>query len=538
MKIKVRSLGLGVAIAIMIALAPGLAVQVAEAGSGHDSMTIVVLSGSPEERGLDYGTAAKKAIKANLDRFWQELEEGGVDRADVLAKANANELGLPDEIRREIRAIAAGADVDYGDLLAMNLYGTALGGRGGCTQFVAVGSGSADGEVIASKNRDESGVNILMIMKPTEDNYGFVAVTEAGHWGVSFGLSETSLCDGNNWMPIPSDAFCEGGYTELTMNRLVLEKCATVDEAIAYVDAQPKYGGSTLMVADKDKAAFIETVPSNGEGYWLDPSIPDTVPMVVTDGVACHANHYMYEPYYSMVIEDGFGSMWTPSIARYDNGIRLIEEAGGVVSAEQVISFCRDLEDFGNSHPNWIKDAHPEIPWECWEDGWPGFSICNARTVSSGVFELNSEYPDTLSRMWTAIYNPCWCPYVPVHNAVVGDPDTANEALMPYRDGTAWLVSMRLRTVEANEWGCLVPAFEEWENEARAAAETIEEQAMDLIDSGMVEEAVAMVTGHDCEKAIEAVDLMISMGSWVNGDYDLTSPGEGLRSGEVGEKQA
>lgn len=520
----------------MIAIAPGLAMRTATAEGGQDSTLVVVLSGSPEERGLDYGSAAKKAIRANLDLFLQELEDGGYDRADLLARTNANEQSLPDEMRREIRAIAAGADVDYGDLLAMNFYGTTIRAKGGCTQFVAVGSGTVDGEVIASKNRDESGVNILMIMKASEGSYGFVGVTEAGYWGISFGLSETSLCDGNNWMPIPDEAFCEGGYTELTMNRMVLEKCADVDEAILFIDNQPKYGGSTLMVADTNKAAFIETVPSNGDGYWLNSSIPDIVTLVVTDGVACHTNHYLYEPYYSMVIEDGFGSMWTPSIARYDNGIRLIEEAEGVVSAEQVISFCRDLEDFGNSHPNWIKDEHPEIPWECWEDGWPGFSICNARTVSSGVFEMNSEYPDTLSTMWTAIYNPCWCPYVPLHNAIIGD--DANAALMPYRDGTAWLVSMRLRAVHENDWGCLVPDFEGWEDIARADAEAVETDAINLIAVGMVDEAIALITNHDCGKALEAVDLMISMGSWANGDYGLTSPGEGMRSGEVGEKQA
>jgi hypothetical protein len=508
------------------------------ADSEQDSVLVVSMSGSPEERGMEYGTVAKEGIAVNLRLFWEDIEDSGLSKIDILQKAARNSLGLPEDVRKEIKATAEGAEVDYGDLLAMNLFGTSLGGMGGCTQFVAAGSGTVDGEVVASKNRDANTVNILMIMKPTDDSHGFIGVTGAGYWGASFGLNDVGLCDGNNWMPVPDDSFFDGGYPEITLNRMVLEKCADVDEAIAFVDEQPKYGGSTIMVADPVKAAFIETVPSDGEGYTLNPEVPDIVTRVVTDGVECHTNHYMYEPYYSMVLYDGFGTMWTPSIARYDNGMDLIEEAGNVVSAEQVISFCRDLEDFGNSHPNWIKDEHPEIPWECWEDGWPGFSICNTRTVSSGVFELNSERPDMLSRMWTAIYNPCWCPYVPLRNALVAEADDANDALMPYRDGTAWLVSMRLRTVEENDWGCLLPVFEDWEDDARVDAEVTEAQAEGLVAAGDEQGAFASLTEHDCAKALEAIELMISLGSWVNGEYDLMSAGEGLRSGEVGEKQA
>lgn len=533
-----KSVGVGALIAIMVAAIPGLTLQAAGGEVDQDSMLVVVLSGSPEERGFDYGILAGEQIRENLGLFWEEVEADELSAAGMRENALQNEGAIPDEMRREIRAMASGADVDYLDLLAMNLYGTSVGGMGGCTQFVAAGSGTVDGGVVASKNRDESGVNILMIMKPTEETYGFIAVTEAGYWGVSFGLNEMSLCDGNNWMPIPDDAFWDGGYTELTSNRMVLERCATVDEAIQMMDDLPKYGGSTLMVADRQEAAFIETVPSDGDGYWLDPAIPDIVALKVTDGVACHTNHYLYEPYYSMVIEDGFGTMWTPSIARYDNGMRLLEEAGDVVSAEQVMSFCRDLEDFGNSHPNWIKDDHPEIPWEVWEDGWPGFSICNARTVSSGVFEMSSECPEMLSRMWTAIYNPCWCPYVPLHNALVKEADLVGESLMPYRDGTAWLVSMRLRSVNENDWGCMVPTFEEWEDEARTAIEADETHALSLIGSGQPAEAAEYLATEDCARALDAIELMLSLGSWVEGEYDETSPGEGLRSGEVGEKQA
>ncbi|HEY5657076.1 MAG TPA: carcinine hydrolase/isopenicillin-N N-acyltransferase family protein, partial [Myxococcota bacterium] len=61
-------------------------------------------------------------------------------------------------------------------------------------------------------------------------------------------------------MPVPR--FFGAGYTPFIVNQLVLENCASVDEAIEFIANLPKQQGATYMVADKDKAAFIETVPS------------------------------------------------------------------------------------------------------------------------------------------------------------------------------------------------------------------------------------------------------------------------------------
>lgn len=507
-------------------------------GEQDDSMLTIYLSGSNEERGLRYGAAAADEIEDNLGKFWDGIASRGYSKNELLIKALENEGTQPAEMLEELRGMARGAGVDYNELLAMNMYGTLTGGVGGCTQFVAVGDSTVDGKVIASKNRDESGVNVLIIVEPTDERHGIIAVTEAGYWGISFGLNELGVCDGNNWMPIPNDAFYEGGLTELNMNRIVLERCGSVDEAIALVDELPKYGGSTLMVADSIEGAFVETVPSDGSSYWLNPSIPDMVAKKIVNGIDCHTNHYQYEPFYSMVIEDAFGYVWTPSVARYDNGVRLMEEAGYVVTPEQIISFCRDLENFGLSHPNEIKDAHPEIPWHSWSDGWPGFSICNIRTVSSGVFVLDDEHPDLLSTMWTSIYNPCWSPYTPLHNAMIREPELFKEELLPFRDGTAWLASMKLRAALENDWGVLVPIFEEWEQSIRESLDENVSHALILINNGQIDEAAWYLTQRDCGYALLALDLMVDLGAWISGNYAENNQGNGLRAAEIGTKVA
>jgi hypothetical protein len=45
------------------------------------------------------------------------------------------------------------------------------------------------------------------------------------------------------------------------------------------------------------------------------------------------------------------------------------------------------------------------------------------------------------------------------------------------------------------------------------------------------------LTEHDCAKALEAIELMISLGSCVNGEYDLMSAGERLRSARSGRNR-
>jgi hypothetical protein len=262
------------------------------------------------------------------------------------------------------------------------------------------------------------------------------------------------------------------------------------------------------MVADKTEAAFIEAVSTCYETDEVD----DTVWQIITDGVGVHTNHYTLEPFVSWVVEDEFGYFWVPSVARIDRGYELLEENGNVVDTEKVISFTRDLENFANSQPMEIIDAHEDdMPWGTWGFGWPGFSICNTRTVSAGVFEIDSEYPCMLSAMWTSINNPCYCPYFPVHNAVIDCAAEVLEGLAVYADGTVWKLADQIREGSFFSWGELVPEFEAWEDTARESNAAAESACLDLLDQGMVGEAAAVLAESDVALGLEGYELLLSM---------------------------
>jgi len=499
------------------ALVPVIAMQI-EAENEKGDYLVMGLKGSPTDIWTQYGKEAKAAIQENLGIFWEFVSSEQLDKDDIIASALVSAGSSPSDFLQHILLVANAADVPYEELLAMNLLGRSIE-KPECTNFIAAGSGTVDGEVIASKNRDLNKVQVLMFVEP-DNGYSFIGMMSAGEVGVSQAINEAGLSTGHTWMPVPE--YCDSGYTPFVINQMMMEQCANVDETIVLLESVPKYEGATYMVADKDKAAFVETVPSIYE--------PEIVAQVIENGVTYHTNHYVCEPFYSWVIEDGFGYMWTPSIARYDRAAELVSEVNYAVSFEMIMSFDRDIENFGLSDPWEIKNAHPEIPDECWSEGWPGFSICNARTVSSSVFVMDKDYPELMSVLWMAIYNPCWCPYVPLHNAMLKDIDTAAGEMKYFMDGTAWQVASKLRSNDDYDWGDLVPVFEDWESDMQTNVTAYEADAIALVAGGAVDDASELLTQRDCSIASDSIDLMTGLGSWMTGNSSDKAPGNGLRS--------
>lgn len=469
-----------------------------------DGMPVVVLSGTPEERGTAYGKAVGPMIRDNLGMFWHDAEGKGMDRGAMAARAIELSPSMPEHMITEIHAMAAASGVDFGELLAMNMFGSSVRDHDGCTIVVAVDSGSASRNTLASKTRDANAPNVLLVVKPVDGRHGFIAVAGAGDWGISFGLNDAGLCDGNNWLPVPE--FYEGGWDENPLNRHVLEMCSTVGEAIELVRGVDKYGGTSVMVADRDSAAFIEAVSS----CYKTESGEDTVWREITDGVDVHTNHYILSPFFNWVVDDEFGYFWVPSVARMDRAIELLLESNNVVTAQNLASFTRDVDDYGNSQPWEIIEPHlEEMPWGTWGFGWPGFSICNIRTVAAGVFEIDPEYPSIMSVMWTAINNPGYTPYFPVHNGLLKNPDELVETLSAYVDGTVWKSASLLREGTFDTWIELAPVLNALESEAFERNAQSEVVAADALAEGDVDGAVSALMDSDTALGLEAYEFIL-----------------------------
>ena len=473
-----------------------------------DGMPVVVLSGTPEERGTAYGHAVGPMIRDNLNGFWEEAAAKGMDKGAMAARAVSLSSSMPEHMITEIRAMAAASGVDFGELLAMNMFGSSVRSHDGCTILVAVASGSATGNTLASKTRDANAPNVLLVVEPIDGRHGFIAVAGAGDWGISFGLNDEGLSDGNNWVPVPE--FYEGGWDENPLNRYVLEMCSTVDEAIELVRTVDKYGGTSVMVADKDSAAFIEAVSS----CYETEDGEDTVWKEITDGVAVHTNHYMLPPFFDWVVNEEFGYFWVPSVSRMDRAYELLSENDNIVTAQDLISFTRDVDDYGNSQPWEIIERHlDEMPWGTWGFGWPGFSICNIRTVAAGVFEIDPENPSLMSVMWTAINNPGYTPFFPLHNGLMERPGELVGTLSAYVDGTVWKAASLLREGTFKTWIELAPVLTEWESGAFDKNVEAEAIAAEAIADGDTDGAVSALMGSDTALGLKAYEFILELSS-------------------------
>jgi len=438
----VRKLGL---LALFLFLA--LAFAAAPARADDKDLQTLYLTGTPREMGLKHGQVLSDAIKENLNLFWKSVARKGVSKKKLLTQTLERERFLSPDAVEELSAMAQGASVNYLELVAMNNFAEEFT-EDACTSGIAAGTGTLTGQAIGHKNRDWSGTQVLIIYDPRPDYpYRFAAVTNAGSDGIAYGINEVGLGEGNLLLYGPSSSQDPNSVGNLMMNRIILESCASVDEAIACVDATNRQSPSCFMVVDANKAAYIEAIPSN-----LPP--PGTLVNIVENGVAAHTNHYIYEPFRTTY----WGSASASSRTRYDRMNTLMTTNSGQITVQLMIGFSRD---------------HTGT-----------YTIDNGGTVSAGIMTPDETYPSTFSTMWTSMYRPGYAIYVPLHNAILQQPTLASTLLESYTNGTAYSTAQSLTKYTGSDWNTLKTMFATVENDIIANNDFNEDLVADSLQKG------------------------------------------------------
>ena len=498
-----------IVIAILVAstgIALGQRATQAPEWTNEEGIMTVELKGTPREMGLQYGSAARDAIQANLDLFWESIEGLGMSKSELLQKTS--ERSMPPYMIEMLKGMAQAAGVRYSELLALNEFAPGLD-RGACTCFVARGDVTATGNPLSFKTSDcHYGQQVLLIVTP-DVGYSYMVVAFAGGIGNSEeGINEHGLSLGFNWLPISKNEY-EEGLNTWELQIMILQECATVDEAIALVESSPKKIGGNIMVSGKEKSAFIEIAPSL--------YTPDCAYEIIESGFGVHTNHWVYEPFCSWVLDPSLEPsgdweamyVWTISVSRYDRALELGVEYAGDMTPSHLMSFARDIENWGMC-PNDVRELYPELA-DALMPGFPGNSICNVQTTSAAVFEIDVENPTLLSTMWMAQNCPLFTPFVPLHTAILFDDATANyarELLAPYIARDYYLLVGGM----VAGWGDdLVPIFEAWESDAQDVISDAEADVLTLLAAGQDGDAAMLLTQLDCELAQEVWDMQMDL---------------------------
>ncbi len=236
---------------------------------------VLHVEGTPEQMGEQHGRLLRDQIQRACKALITD-EYPGDSHKRLIEGTKIMEKHQPEEFRRELKALAQAAGIDYWDCVAMQLFGDVDRARPltydddnagdeppQCTSFAVFGKATATGELIAGRNLDfwDAGVSeygaILMHAKP-DNGHAFVTVTWCGIINGWTLMNEKGIVTANNTAYGGTNSL--EGISTCFMLRKVAQYAATVNEGIDIVKKGPRACGTNMLIAggNPPDAAIVE----------------------------------------------------------------------------------------------------------------------------------------------------------------------------------------------------------------------------------------------------------------------------------------
>ena len=349
--------------------------------------------GTPWQIGCAHGEQLAEAIAANIELFWRRMAAAGIGGPTLRATALALERRvLVDARREEIAAIAAGARLEYPDVLAYNLF------RGRvypeeCTVMWALPDATAGGRTMFMKNSDKIGredmvgpnfhknkeINVLVALRQP-GKPAIIGVGQAGGTGLKMGINDRGVCAGTNiartyelrTRAVTSTQERAVDRAQLARDGLELTAATLATQAmVARVAESPMATPGNLEFVDSTRAFVIE-------GSY------DRVAVQAYDkGVGSRTNRFV-------TLQELNDPKDLSSYCRLVRTQELLAAASGRLTLDNFAAFTRDHAN--GPGPNSICRHHDDVRSET--------------TQSAMVAEINgASPPDSVVRI--ALGKPC-----------------------------------------------------------------------------------------------------------------------------------
>ena len=288
-----------------------------------DGYRVLELTGTPEQMGRAHGELLgeeiRRVVRDVLDpegrrSSWPRIEEG----------VRAMERYQPERYRREMRALAAAAGVDYMKIVALQLFGDARRGVRSedfvppdedlapatdtvpdmdaapadedlvrCTNYAVFGPATETGELIVGRNFDYFNTDVaeyasIIIHYRPEGKRSFVTLTWSGVVNGWTLMNDRGLCAANNTAYHLSDSL--EGISTCFLQRLVVENAPTVEIGIEIARRGPRACGTAMLLAGKSSRAREGEVPWTAVELEFDHE--DFVVRKATDGYVMADNGF------------------------------------------------------------------------------------------------------------------------------------------------------------------------------------------------------------------------------------------------------
>ncbi|MER5260328.1 C45 family peptidase [Streptomyces sp. NPDC002855] len=312
------------------------------------SLPLIEISGTPVERGHQYGEAVRPQLHAALayyeEAFGQSSGLTWSQVADRAARWTEPVRDYAPHLLEEMRGIAEGAGVGLDDILALNARGEVIYDRSfadmkaagkadseeepaeGCTSFAAYGEASGDGHVWAGQNWDwRAGVAgtvvMLRIVQPPHPT--LIMQVEAGQIGRQGANSAGIALNANGLGGRFSDAI---GLPQTVVRRSVLDQHTITDALDVLCRTRAHIASNALLTCREGFAVDLETTPA-GHG-WMYP----------TDGLLVHGNHY--QAGIPAAIAANYRPMSSDSLVRVpraEQGLKALRSSTGADESRKLI---------------------------------------------------------------------------------------------------------------------------------------------------------------------------------------------------------
>lgn len=343
--------------------------------SGTPDFPRLVLRGTARQRGLQYGEQARGRIAGSIALYrgvFGHMARLGWSDAVAAARAYvpAIEKFAP-ECLDEMRGIAEGAGVTFGDVLALNARSELMFspsaaasavGAGECTSLAVLPEASASGHTLLAQNWDwipAAAETAVVLEVHREDAPSYVTVAEAGHLA-KVGVNSAGLGACTNTLV----SHCDAGRVGVPYHVLLraFMDATTISAATRMVlQAERAFSGNFLLAHRDGLAVNIESSSGGTEGVRTQ---------FATNGVLSHTNHFLDG---ELKPGDARVNLHPGTLFRLDTARRALQ--AGSIGIDRIQAILRD-------HKN-----HPESV--CWHPDPARQPMDRRLTVASVVMDLD-----------------------------------------------------------------------------------------------------------------------------------------------------
>lgn len=239
---------------------------------------VLHLTGTPEQMGAAHGRLLGPTVRRVVEAVILHGEAATPESYQRLMTGTRRlERQLPEDIRRELHALANAAQVKYEDLVALQLFGD-VSRASSCSSYAVFGPATATGEAIVGRNFDywDHGVGeyaSLIISYRPQSGLPFMTITWAGIINGWTAMNSRGIVASNNTSWGRSDSL--DGLSTCFMLRKIVQHARSVGEGVEIVRTTPRACGTNMLIAggDPERAAVAEYDHENVAIRWAERGV-------------------------------------------------------------------------------------------------------------------------------------------------------------------------------------------------------------------------------------------------------------------------